>query len=153
MIEKYLLFLVRVTIIVMVMCGIAFNLFLVPMTSTDIGNNQIAIIIQCIVQWVISIPCFCVLVLAWRISSNMKSGRLFAFENAKRINDASTLLFISIVGFIIAKVLFYLLGWNKELIVHVIIIIVGLALLVMMKVLSHYIYNAAELQEESDFTV
>ena len=153
MIEKSLLCLVRITIIVMAICGIAFNIFLAPMTATDIGNNEIAIVIQCIVQWVISIPCFCVLVLAWRISSNMKSGRLFAFENAKRINDASTLLFISIVGFIIAKVSFYLLGWNKELIVHVIIIIVGLALLVMMKVLSHYIYNAAELQEESDFTV
>ena len=153
MVEKSLLCLVRITIVVMAICGIAFNIFLVPMTATDIGNNEIAIVIQCISQWIISIPCFGVLILAWIISSNMKIGRLFTFENAKRIKQASILLSISIIGFIIAKVLFYCLGWNKELIVHIIIIIVGLTILVMMMLLSYYIYNAAELQEESDFTV
>ena len=151
--EKTLFWLVKIVIVIMVICGIAFNLFLAPLTSSDVGSKGFAIAIQCIFQSLISIPCFFVLIIAWKISLDMQKGRLFTFENANRVRQASTALFVSILGFLFGKVLFYILGWNKELIVHLIILIVGLSILVLMLVLSHYIYCAAKLQEESDFTV
>ena len=151
--EKALLWLVKIVIVIMLLCGIAFNIFLAPMTATDIGSKGIAIIIQCVFQWLVSMPCFFVLFWAWKICLEMQNGRLFTFENAKRVKYASIALFVSILGFLFGEIFFYILGWNRELIVHLIILIVGLTILVMMIVLSHYIYCAAKLQEESDFTV
>ena len=151
--EKALLWLVKIAIVIMLLCGIAFNIFLAPMTATDIGSKGIAIIIQCVFQWLVSMPCFFVLFWAWKICLEMQNGRLFNFENAKRVKYSSIALFVSILGFLFGKIFFYILGWNRELIVHLIILIVGLTILVMMIVLSHYINCAAKLQEESDFTV
>lgn len=151
--EKSLLNWVRIVIILMAICGIAFNLFLAPLTSTEIGSQGVAIVCQCVFQWLISIPCFWVLFIAWKICLGMQNGRLFTFENSILIKQASILLFSSVISFLIGKILFYLLGWNKELIVHMIILIIGFTIGVMIMVLSHYIYCAAKLQEESDFTV
>ena len=151
--EKTLLLLVKIVIVIMILCGIAFNMFLAPMTATDMGSKGTAITIQYIFQWLVSIPCFFVLFLAWKICLDMQDNGLFTFENAKRVRYASIALFVSILGFLFSKVFFYILGWNRELIVHLIILIVGLTILVMMMVLSHYINCAAKLQEESDFTV
>lgn len=151
--EKSLINLTRVVILLMAICGVAFNLFLVPLTSTDIGCEGAALIVQCVFQWLVSIPCFWILILAWKICADMKKGRLFTLENSNRIRRAAIALLISIIGFLIAKAVFYFLGWNKELILHLIISIVGFTFLVIMIVLSHYIYRAAELQEESDYTV
>ena len=128
-------------------------MFLAPLTSTEIGSKGVAISCQCIFQWLISMPCFFVLFIAWETCLDMQNGRLFTFENAKRIKRASILLLSSVISFVIGKVLFYLLGWNKELIIHMIIFIIGFTVWVMIAALSHYIGSAAKLQEESDFTV
>lgn len=151
--EKSLIHLTRVIILIMAICGIVFDLFLVPLTATDVGGEGVPLLVQCIFQWLVSIPCFGILVLAWRVCADMKKGRLFILENSIRIKRAAVSLLVSIIAFLIGKVIFFLLGWNRELILHLIIAIVGFTFLVIMIVLSHYIYRAAELQEESDYTV
>lgn len=151
--ERSLLWALRAVIILMAICGIAFDVFLVPLTANGDQINEAAVAVQCVYQVIVSLPCFWILILAWRICDDMKNGRLFTFENSKRVGSASVALLISIVGFLMGKALFYILGWNRELILHLVIAIVGSTFLVMMMALSYYINCAAKLQEESDLTV
>lgn len=151
--EKVLFRAMKLIVILMGICGIAFDIFLVPLTIAEKYYGTAVEWIQWIFQCIVSVPCFWILCLAWRICNDMAEGRLFTFENANRIYKSSIALLGSVSAFLAGKIVFFLLGWNRELLIHLIIAIMGITFLIIMNVLAHYIRRAAELQEESDLTV
>lgn len=151
--DKVLFRAMKLIIILMGICGIAFDAFLVPLTIAEKYDGTVVELIQWIYQCIVSAPCFWILSLAWKIGNDMARGRLFTFENANRIFKSSVALLVSVSAFLIGKVVFFLLGWNRELLIHSIIAVMGITFLIIFNALAHYIRRAAELQEESDLTV
>ncbi len=159
--EKALSALTRAAIIIIGICGLLTCLFLVP---TSIGQGTLKDIswgtlntsefwIQYIFHWIVSLPCFWLLVIAWQITLDMDQGRLFLSQNAIRVNRATAILIIDIMAFVIGNIIFVLLGWSSWFVLHIFVAITGLLLSVFMYILSKYLMRAAILQEESDLTV
>lgn len=161
MIDKKLCEWVKFIIVLMGICGLLFDVFLVPIEVGNLGTEggqyfdktNISFIVQYFFQWIVSIPCFWVLILAWRACGDMKTGNLFTVKNSKRVKQASVALLISVVAFIVGNLIFAILKWNSEYSIRIIIAIMGVTFWVIMTVLSHYLKRAAELQEESDATI
>ena len=103
--------------------------------------------------WAASIPCFAILIIAWKISASIKTERLFTDKVAKMIKMCALILLMDLGVFFIGNIIFLLLKMNDFAIIYLFLIVGGAVLSVFLSVLSHYIAKAAELQEISDSTV
>lgn len=156
--EKSLSVLTRFAIILIGICGLLSCLFCIPIS---LGNGSFKNILwwslefslQYVFHWIVSLPCFGLLIIAWRITSTMSNGKLFLANNALYINYATTILIIDIIVFLIGNIIFAVVGWNSWLILQVFVAITGLIISIFMYILSKYLMRAAVLQEESDLTV
>lgn len=156
--EKLLSALTRVAILVIGLCGVLSCFLWIPIS---IGNGTLqnlpwessSFSIQYVFHWLVSLPCFVLLIFAWKITSNMNEGKLFLEKNAVYVSHASIILLIDIIIFLIGNIVFTILGWSNWLILNILISIIGLVVSIFMYILSKYLICAAKLQEESDFTV
>ena len=158
MTEKALCFWVRCAIVAMAICGVCVCIFWYPysvsLTTEKIqGAKTAAYWLQLTFYWLISLPCFAILFIGWKITTEMKSGSLFLETNAKAVKTAVQILFTDIAVFLIGNVIFLFLGWNVFAFVYLFIAVIGLIIGVFMAILSHYLYKAAELQEECEGTI
>lgn len=104
---------------------------------------------------IVSIPCFCALIPAWKIADNIKKSKAFCQNNAKMMHligifmavDASILFFVNILYFICKISFIYLFS------AFFLIIAIFFALSICSFALSSLIANAAELQIQSDLTI
>ena len=156
--EKHLGALTRVAIIVIGICGLLSCLFWIPMSVgkgalQDLPWTAWDFLIPYVFHWGVSLPCFWLLILAWRVSGNMNHGKLFAEQNAVYVNRATAILIVDILAFLIGNVIFAVLGWNDWLLLQVFVAVIGLVIAVFLYILSTYLMRAAVLQEESDLTV
>ena len=159
--EKKLSLLMRLAIILIAVCGVAICAFWVPVGIFGWLNRGVAwadlqtieFWLQFIFQWMVSLPCFYLLFLAWHITADMKEGKLFAFENSLRTKRAAYVLTVDLLVFLIGHTVFALLQWNTVYGLYAFVAVIGLILAVFLVVLSHYLCRAAELQEESDLTI
>jgi len=108
-----------------------------------------------IFTWVVSIPCFAVLVLVWLVSIAMKRDEVFTEITARRIQTSALLLFADVGLFLFGNIVLALLRMNDSItiLLSLILAIFVIALGLMASVLSRYIAKAAVLQEESDGTI
>ena len=156
--EKLLSALTRFAIIIIGICGLLSCLFWVPISigKGDFHNIPwwtVEFSVQYIFHWLVSLPCFWVLVIAWRIASNMNKGKLFLDKNAIYVHKATIILIIDLLVFLVGNIIFAAIGWNLWLILNIFVAITGLIISVFMYILSKYLMSAAVLQEESDLTV
>lgn len=156
--DKSLSALTRFAIILIGICGLLSCLFWIPISLGDGSLNNIPwwnieFSVQYVFHWTVSLPCFGLLIIAWRITSTMNNGKLFLAKNALYINHATTILIFDIIVFLIGNIIFAAIGWNSWLILQVFIAITGLIISIFMYILSKYLMSAAVLQEESDLTV
>ena len=158
--EKKLTVLMRTAIVLIGICGVAICLFWLPMNGNNGGVTlswevlqKTENCIQYIFQWVVSLPCFWLLVMAWIIASDMQKERLFVEKNALRVKQATAILLADILLFLIGNIIFALLGWSEWLILHLFAAVVGLIIAILLFIFSQYLMKAANLQEESDLTV
>lgn len=159
--DKKLSFLIRATIIFIAVCGVAICLFWVPMGEFGWQIGDACLVegetkefwIQVIFHWLVSIPCFYLLWLAWQVTKDMQKGRLFIVENSVRVKYATYVLAGDLLLFLLGHTLFTLLRWNTSYIIYLLVALIGLVVVVFLAVLSHYLSQAAELQEESDGTI
>ena len=159
--DKKLSFLMRVSIISIAVCGIAICLLWVPMGEFGwkIGDEWLfegqtkEFWSQIIFHWIVSLPCFYLLWLAWQVTNDMQKGRLFIFENSLRVKRAMYILTADLLLFLLGHTLFALLRWHAFDIIYLLVALMGLIVVVFLTVLSHYLSRAAELQEESDGTI
>lgn len=163
MTTKSLLFWVRCAIVIIALCGItvcalwypySFSIINIDLTAADLSELTT-------VQgwgllsfyWTVSIPCFAILIIAWKISASIKTEQLFTNKTAKMIKICALILLVDLSVFLIGNVVFLLLKMNDFAIIYFFLIMGGLVLSVLLSALSHYVAKAAELQELSDGTV
>ena len=156
---KALCFWVRCAIIAIAICGVCVCAFWYPfsisLTSTKLqaGEQTAAYWTQLLFNWLASLPCFWILVMGWKVTAAIKEDRLFKEEIAKTVKIATQILFMDVAVFFVGNLVFLLLGWNDFALMYLFFVIIGLVIGVFMAILSHYLYRAAELQEESEGTI
>ena len=109
-----------------------------------------------IFAWITAIPCCAVLVLGWKIAVNIGADRSFTLENAlllKRI--ALWAAGDSALVFVWNLVCFFITGMNHPAVALLLLLVVfvGVAISIAAAALSHLVRKAADLQEQSDWTV
>lgn len=163
MTTKSLFFWVRFSIVVIALCGLtvcalwypySFSLIKISLLGSNLSELTTARSWGLVsFYWAASIPCFAILIIAWKISAYIKTERLFTSEVAKKIKLCALILLIDLGVFFIGNIIFLILGINDFAIIYFFLIIGGLVLSIFLSVLSYYIAKAAELQEISDGTV
>lgn len=93
--------------------------------------------------WLTAIPCYLVLIFAWKIARNIENDRSFCIENAGALKRISTLAVIDSVFFLLGNIVMFLLNMNHPSIVlfSLLIVFVGIAIAVTTTALSHLVDN------------
>lgn len=105
--------------------------------------------------WASAIPCFTILAFAWKVTINIGKDQAFSAQNARLLKWISNLSAADSGFFFIGNTLLLLLNMSHPgiLIASFAIVFIGLAATVVAAVLSHLVKKAAELQEQSDWTI
>lgn len=105
--------------------------------------------------WGTAIPCYIVLVLGWKISTNIARDRSFSKENAAHLKWVSILAAADTGYFLFGNFVFFAFRWNHPgvLLAALLISIIGVAIAAAAAALSHLVLKAATLQEENDLTI
>lgn len=102
-----------------------------------------------------AIPCYGVLLFAWRIANNIGKGDAFTYSNGKAFRGIFWLVATDTLFFFGGNVLFLLCNFSRPAIFFVSLVLVffGIAIAICAKAMSHLVDNAAALQEENNATI
>ena len=105
--------------------------------------------------WLTAIPCYAVLVLGWKIAVSIGNDHSFSVENAVLLHHVARLIAGDVLFFFLGNVIFFFLSMNHPgvMLLSLLVCAVGTAASVGAACLSHLVRKAADLQEQSDFTV
>ena len=105
--------------------------------------------------WVTGIPCYIALIFGWKIAGNIGADRSFSGDNATLLKWISELAAGDAAFFFLGNLVFFFLGMNHPGVVlaSMLIVFAGVAVCVAAAALSHLVRKAADLQEQSDFTI
>lgn len=105
--------------------------------------------------WITGIPCYIVLILAWKIAGNIGMDRSFCIENAKLFQWISVLAITDAAVFFAGNIVYLFLNLNHPsiLLFSLLIVFVGVAVAIASAALSHLVLKASVLQEQSDWTI
>ena len=105
--------------------------------------------------WILSVPCYMALWMAWKIFTDIEKDKAFTMENAKRMGNVSFLAAADAVLLVVGNVVYLILHMNHPgvLLASFLIALVGTAIAIAAAMLSHLIRKAARLQDESDWTI
>ena len=140
-------------------CGLVILFLVIPSygQSLAVENPEYA---YCYWPWMIflcvaGIPCYVVLVFAWKVASNIGKDRSFSHENARLFQWISYVAAIDSVYFFAGNIVLLLLNMSHPgvTLLSFIIVFVGVAVTVASAALSHLVKKAAALQEQSDWTI
>lgn len=105
--------------------------------------------------WITIIPCYLVLISAWKVAGNIGADQSFSYENGTHFKRISFYALADSIFFFAGNILFWLIGINHPgiVIISLLIVFVGLSISLACKALSQLVDNAAKLQEENDLTI
>lgn len=105
--------------------------------------------------WATGLPIGAALVLAWRIAGNIGADRSFSRDNGRLLRHIAVLAVADAAFFFLGNIAYWLLNLSHPSIVlfSLMVVFVGIAIAVGAAALSRLVTKAAELQEQSDFTV
>jgi len=105
--------------------------------------------------WATAIPCYIILLFVFKISGEVRNDNSFSYQTAKYLKNIAVLIFVDIACFFVGNIVLFFLNMNHPgiLFVSLIIDIVGIVIALVAVILSHFVYKAAILQEESNGTV
>lgn len=105
--------------------------------------------------WASGIPCFAVLVFAWKIAAAIGRDASFSLANAKCFEWISVLSAADAAFFFVGNILLWLVNMSHPsvVLVSLVVVFVGIAVAVVSAVLSRLMKKAAALQEQSDWTI
>ena len=141
------------------LCGLIIYAAVVPALSAHIleGYPKLAytVLVWKIFIWCSGIPCFAVLLFAWKIATGIGRDRSFTNENANSLHWISALAVGDALFFFLGNILLLFLNMNHPGIVLAssIVVFIGVAVAVASAALSHLVKKAAALQEQSDLTI
>ena len=101
------------------------------------------------------IPCYMVLLFAWRIANNIGKGEAFSYDNGKAFRGIFWMAATDALFFFGGNVIFLLCNLSRPIIflVSLILLFFGIAIAVCAKAMSHLVDNAAAIQEENNGTI
>lgn len=105
--------------------------------------------------WITAIPCYMVLIFAWRIASNIGIDKSFTEANAKYLKWISILAVTDAAFFFVGNIVYLFLNMNHPGIVlfSLLVVFAGVAVAIASAALSHLVLKAEVLQEQSDWTI
>lgn len=149
----------KLLVIFAAICGIMLCVGILPM----VGKRVVAAYPEfsycylpwLIFLWILAVPCFMALILAWRIFGSIEKDCSFCMENADALRKISFLAAADAGILFFGNVLFLLLNMNHPAVLlgACMVVVAGIGISVAAAVLSHLVRKAAELQEESDLTI
>lgn len=153
----------RIAIIAIGICGLLicalwypFSISLTTMgtsNATPTAEQSVRIWVQLVFYWVVSVPCFLILVFTWKVSSALKKEELFSKKIVRLINLEISTLLIDLLVFLIGNIVFILLKWNDFAIVYFMITIIGLVVVSFFWIALYVIKRGIEMQEEIEGTI
>lgn len=101
------------------------------------------------------IPCYYVLIQAWKIANNFGNEQIFVAKNGSLFHSIYLAAVIDSTLFLIFALICFVIGINPLflLMIKVFIALVGFSFAFCVKILAQMVFKAADLQEESDFTI
>lgn len=108
-----------------------------------------------ILIWLTAVPCYIVLVLAWRSAVDAGKKNSFTMKNAERLQKTGRLASGDGIFFLIMNLIYWLIGLNHPgiLLASCLIFFICIAFAVVVNALAVMVARAAELEEESKFTI
>ena len=105
--------------------------------------------------WVTAIPCYIALAFGWKIAGNIGLDRSFSGDNATLLKWISALAAGDAAFFFLGNLVFFFLSMSHPSVVllSMLVVFAGVAVCVASAALSHLVRKAADLQEQSDFTI
>lgn len=109
--------------------------------------------VQLMFYWLVSIPCFVMLIFYWKIANLIRKDKAFSINVVKKLNTTIKILGIDLVIFFIGNIVFTFLEWNDFALFYFILALLGLCIVCVTCILSHFVKEAALLKEESEGTI
>lgn len=140
-------------------CGAGILGFAVPSIAKSLAaaypEFASAYIPWTIFLWIAAVPCFIVLVLGWRIASNIARDNAFSLANAKLLRIIAILSAIDAVYFFLGNIVLLLLNMNHPglVMMSLIVVFIGIAICVASFALSHLTSRAADIEDENRYTI
>ncbi len=105
--------------------------------------------------WISGIPCYSVLVVGWKIASNIGRDQSFSNANAKYLKWISWLAIGDGVFFFVGNIALLCVNMSHPgvTLLSILVAFAGVAIAVASAVLSYLVQKAADLQEQSDLTI
>ena len=157
--QKKLSLWLKAVIISVGICGLIVYFGILPTIVSDLTNTYPEFSSWhwpwMIFLWCTAIPCYIVLVLGWKIAGNIGADRSFSKENAELLQSIAWLIAGDILFFFLGNVVFLFFSINHPgiILLSLLICVIGIAISIAAACLSHLVRKAADLQEQSDFTV
>ena len=149
----------KVIIIAMAIFGLMVYSWIVP----TLGQNFANMFPECayaywpwlIFIWATGIPCYTALFFAWQIASNIGADHSFCTDNGILMKRIAKLASADGIFFFLGNIVLLFAGINHPgiVIVSLLVMCIAMGISVVASALSHLIMEAAELQEQSDFTI
>lgn len=160
---KFMSFIIKTSVIFLAILGLIICAFWYPFSISitiwgtnvpdQILENNLEFYTQLIFFWIVSIPCFIILFMIWKLGNAIKRDNVFNTQTALLVDRCVKILFIDIIVYTLGNIVFLLLGWNDFAFIYFGIAIVGLVIASVLSVASHYLFKAAALQEEVNYTI
>ena len=157
--QKELSFWLKFIIVGIAVCGAIVYAAALPYLTNYLDKQEIMeagkSLPWLITVWISAIPCYLVLIFAWKIAGNIGNNRSFSRDNAKYLKWISYTTVADVIYFFIANAVLAVLGLSQPslLVAAVVVCFFGAAFSVCAAALSHLVIKAAEIQEENDLTV
>lgn len=151
--------LMRVLVIAAAICGLFLCLYVIPSWGRSIiySNPEFNSWFWpwLVFAWLVSLPCFAILVFVWKVSVAVIHETVFTYQTAKWVKMGAILLLSDVILLFVGNIVLLLLNMNHPgiLLLSVIADIFAVALALLASVLSRYLTKAAVLQEESEGTL
>ena len=108
-----------------------------------------------IFAWLVSIPCFILLVYVWKVSDSIKNETVFTIKTAKMVRTGVVLLLSDAALLFGGNIILLLFNMNHPSIVLLSIVIAVIEVVVSLfgEIIYQYLIKAAILKEESEGTI
>ena len=149
----------KAVIIGVAVCGLVIYFYFLPVWGRTIIQSAPAYencyLPWMIFLWITGLPCYLVLLCGWKISTEIGADRSFTDLNARLLTYISALAAFDSVLLFVGSGVFYVLGMSHGglMLLCIMVAFAGVTVTVAAAVLSHLVYEAAALEEESELTI
>ncbi len=105
--------------------------------------------------WITAVPCFVIVVFGWKIADNIGNDKSFSMDNATKLKYISVLAAGDAGFFFLMNMIFVMTNLSHPgvALASLLVVFAGVAISVAAAAMSHLVRKAADLQEQSDFTI